>query len=295
MVKGIRMLVLAVSLGAIIVPTAAMADSGASPASVRNQMETSLMVSGHVDIETDGSVSHIDLDHEEKLPPGVAKFVRDSGLRWQFEPIEVGGQVVKARAPMNLRVVAKKLDNGNFQIDLRGVSFERYDSEDPQSIAMVKMDAPRYPTEAFRAGASGTVYLIVKVGRDGHVEDAVAEQVNLRIFTSEGEMRRLRKIFANASLDAGRKWTFRTPTAGEQATRPYWTVRVPVSYAISVGRLPTDEYGAWVSYIPGPRETAPWADKEKEGASFSPDTLGDGGVYLANSNAPRLLTPLQGG
>jgi hypothetical protein len=155
------------------------------------------------------------------------------------------------------------------------------------------MDPPRYPENAYRAGVSGTVYLILKVGRDGSVQDAVAEQVNLRVVAPEADMRTFRNIFAKSALSAARKWTFRPPTEGEYVAEPYWTIRVPVSYSFE-NHSKEGDYGRWVSYVPGPRERAPWVT-DKDRAGFSPDSLVEGGVYMASEKGPRLLTPLQGG
>jgi hypothetical protein len=293
MMKGVRTLAIAAALGVVLAPTHAAAGSGASPASVRKQIESSMVVSGQIDIEPDGSVSRLELDHEDQLPDGVIKLVRGNAMQWKFEPVERDGHLVKARAPMSLRVVAKKLDNGDYQVALRGVSFERYDAKDPTGLGTIKMEPPSYPSSAIRARAGGTVYLAVKVGRNGRVEEAVAEQVNLRIIAAEGDMRRLRKAFADSAIDAARQWSFRVPTQGPEAGRPFWNVRLPVSYALS--RDDPQPYGKWVAYVPGPRQPAPWLQAGKNGESFLPDTLADGGVYLADSQAPRLLTPLQGG
>lgn len=292
--KGIRSMALVLALGGALAPSMAMAAGGAGPGSVRKQIESSLVVAGDVYIETDGSVSRLDIDQEEKLPSGVVKLVRDNALQWKFQPVVREGHAVKAIAPMRLRVVAKKLDGDRYEIALRGVSFERYDEKDPRQVAAVSMPPPHYPTDAFRANAGGTAYLVVKVGRDGRVEDAVVEQVNLRVIASEGEMRRLRKLLADASVSAARKWTFRVPTEGEEASREFWSVRVPVSYSLSRNIAEGQTYGQWISYIPGPREVVPWADRTPR-ADFSPDTLVDGGIYMADSAAPKLLTPLQGG
>lgn len=293
MVKVIRGLALALALGGTVASSLAMAASGAGPGSVRKQIESSLLVEGEVYIETNGSVSRLELKKEDQLPGGVVKLVRDNALQWKFEPIERNGQAVPAIAPMRLRVVAKKVGEDRYEIGLRGVSFERYNAKDPHSVAYEKLDPPSYPTEAFRSGAAGTVYLAVKVGRDGRVEDTVAEQVNLRVIASEGEMNRFRKLFADNAIAASRKWRFRVPTEGEAAAEPYWSVRIPVSYSLDRGPSERD-YGKWVSYIPGPRQAVPWRDAANS-ANFAPDTLVEGGVYMADSHTPKLLTPLQGG
>ena len=288
MVRGWRVGVLAVVVAAMgLAAPAFAADKSAE------QIEASMLVTGNVDIETDGSLSQLQIDKEQALPAGVVKFVRDNARHWKFEPVLRDGKAVQAQAPMRLRVVAKKLPDGSFQVGLRGVSFERYDANDPELAVATVRGAPKYPVEAFRAGAAGTVYAVVKVGRNGRVEDAVAEQVNLRILSTDAEMRRLRRMFADATLSALRDWRFRVPTQGENVDKPFWTVRIPVSYAID-GQPGESDYGTWVNYVPGPRESLPWAEAAAR-SSFAPDTLGEGGIYMADSHAPRLLTPLQGG
>jgi len=278
------------AIGLVAVATVA----GAVPGSVRKQVESSLLVTGEVDIEPNGSVSKIAIDHEEKLPEGVRTFVREAGLHWRFEPVLRDGKPIQARAPMSVRVVAKKVEGDQYRITLSGASFERRDDDSPERVGMVKMDPPAYPERAWRTNAAGSVYLVVKVGRDGKVQDVVAEQVNLRVLASEGEMRLLRNVFAKSALAAAKAWQFRIPTQGDTVDAPFWNVRVPVSYAMGgqpmEGRA--DDYGKWISYVPGPRTLVPWAQDDRAG--FSPDALIDGGVYMADSNAPRLLTPLQG-
>lgn len=292
MEKGKRHWSWVVLLGLCLTPAVA----GAVPKSVRQEVESSLLVEGTIHIERDGSVSAMILDHEDKLPSGVVTFVRNAGRRWRFEPVVRDGAVVKVSAPMSVRVVAKKLEGGQYQVSLVGASFERYDRDDPHGVRSVRMDPPCYPEQAFRAGASGSVYLLVKVGRQGQVEDAIAEQVNLRVLGNEGELRLLRNMFAKSAIAATRNWSFRVPTEGEAAEKPFWNVRVPVTY--SMGAEANDgldgSYGKWISYIPGPRQKAPWVE-DKEAAGFSPDTLKEGGVYMADSQGPRLLTSLQGG
>lgn len=68
---------------------------------------------------------------------------------------------------------------------------------------------------------------------------------------------------------------------------------MPVNFSLNVGGsdLVKHSYGRWDVYIPGPRQTAPWINKEL--ASQSPDTVPDGS--LATGNAPvQLATRLDG-
>ena len=286
-------------VGMLLLATPLLASAtrtGGGVTAVREQVENSMLVRGNIHVEVDGSVSNVVLEQQDKLPSGVVSLVRRAATAWRFEPVEVDGKVVKAIAPMSVRVVARKVEGGNYEVSLRGASFQSYDAADPQDIASLSMPAPQYPPLAAAAGATGNVYLLVKIGRDGKVQDAFAEQVNLTFLSREAEQRRYRDMLAKNAVAAARRWTFRVPSEGEAATLPYWTVRVPVNYSMNSGRPSNaDEYGRWTSYVPGPREQAPWR-LEGQGAESSPDTLAEGGIYMADRNTgPRLLTPLQGG
>lgn len=267
----------------------------ASPGLVRKQVESSLLVKGQIDIEPDGSVSGVAIDREDQLPESVRGFVRESAGRWKFEPVLVDGKAVRARAPMSARLVAKKIEGDSYQVGIRSVNFESHDAGDPSRVESIELNPPRYPVEAFRSGIQGDVYIAVKVGRDGRVMEAVAEQVNLMVFGTEPQMRKSRQILAKGALEEARKWRFRGPTAGARVDDPYWTVRVPVHYRVYDGPVPAaPAYGRWEAYIPGPREPLPWADVADQ-AGFSPDALVEGGVYTAGiDHVPKLLTPLQG-
>lgn len=295
MVRVLRVVVLATALS-VALPVMAGTKVLHGPAAVRERVESSMLVRGTLQIETDGSVSAVQIERQEKIPEGVAKIVRNAAAAWRFKPVEVNGEIVRVSAPMSVRVVARKLEGGSYEISLRGASFDKYDDADPHNVARLTMPPPRYPERAFRAGASGNVYLLVKVGRDGRVADVAAEQVNLRIITRESDQRILRDMFADSAVAAARRWTFRVPTEGSLVAQEYWNVRVPVSYSLGSGPTGGEGvgYGSWVSYVPGPFVAAPWV-QEKPDVGFSPDTLADGGVYLVDGGkAPQLLTPLQG-
>jgi TonB family protein len=212
-----------------------------------------------------------------------------------FEPALRDGKPVPARTPMTLRLVAKRQQGDRYQVEIRHASFAAYDPKDPRAVTSIRTPPPAYPEAAYRAGASGSAYLVLKVARDGSVADAAVEQVNLRIVASESEMQRLREIFARSALAAARKWRFRPPSEGKDVSAPYWAVRVPVNYSLrdQPNQGMDGSYGHWISYVPGPRARAPW-DTGEDASGFSPDALSAGGVYMVDNNGPRLLTPLQG-
>lgn len=261
--------------------------SAAGPASVREQVEATLLVKGTIDIGADGGVDGYTIEQQEQLPEGIAGVIDRVVPRWRFEPVHVGGRAARVRAGMNLRLVARKLDNGDFAVQIRDAGFNQ-ESEPGELVIGDQIRPPRYPPDALRTGVSGTVYLALKVGRDGRVEEAMAEQVNLRVVGSERQMRLSRELLAKAALAAARYWTFKTPTTGEHQDDPYWSVRTPVSFEIQGKPVPEDHQ--WHAYVPGPRQTIPWfTDDDREPSAA--DALAAGGVYPLNGG-PRLLTSL---
>jgi hypothetical protein len=270
-----------------------MATAG-GPGAVRKQIESSMLVTGEVAVTADGRVDTITLDQPEKLPPGIVDFVQGQVRQWTFEPVLREGQAVPARSRMSVRVVGKKIDNDRATIGIRNAAFPGPAPAEGESVSSKSMRPPSYPPGALNGGATGTTYLVLKIDRDGKVIDAVVEQVNLTVVARESDMVKLRQLFTNASLAAARKWIFLPPTTGEHAGAEYWSARVPVDYLMH-GQKPRTGYGRWQSYVPGPRQSIPWQE-ESESASFSPDALAEGGVYLAGAkNQLRLLTALDDG
>lgn len=262
----------------------------AGPRAVRKQVEASMLVTGTIDVDAEGEVGGYVLDQVEKLPRGVAEFIDTNIAQWKFEPASVNGRSMEPRNRMSLRVVAKKLEDGNYLIRLHAVSFDALERIPGSYATGNNLTPPRYPVDAVRHGVSGTVYVLVKVDRDGKVQDALAEQINLRYIDTERQMERWREMFAAVSLSAARQWEFLTPTQGEGADEDYWVVRVPVDYSFP-GQAGS-KYGEWAAYVPGPRHSPSWRQEDAPG--FSPDALPDDGIYQAsNKGGLRLLTSLQ--
>ncbi|GAB3065474.1 hypothetical protein GCM10027214_34890 [Stenotrophomonas tumulicola] len=290
---------LAVAMSALL--PVAHADDAAKPETprtaqqIRATAEASMVLTGTIDIATDGSVEKVALDRREKIDPGIVRFIERSADSWRFEPIVQGGINVPARAPMRVRVTGRTTDGGGMQVMLSDANFSNYDPDDTESTVGLKMTPPRYPSDAFSMNAMGTVLLQLKIERDGSVGDVVAEQVNLRTVGNERMMQNMRQSLSKAAVAAARRWTFRVPTTGDHVDEPFWTVRVPVSFDISDTLRPKDDYAAWQAYIPGPRqEEAPWRTAKPEEARGS-DLMPAGGVYMVGlDKGPRLLTPLGG-
>lgn len=255
----------------------------------RKQAESSLRVTGNIVIGADGTVQAHELDPEAPLTPALADFIGRSVAQWRFEPVKVDGEVVVAKVPMSLRLVAKRSEDGNYEVRIASTHFggskPHVGTDVPQSA---EMEPPIFPRQALRMGGKGVVYLIVQFGADGKVMNVDAEQVNLRVAGTDSQMKELRKQFTDASIRAARHWVFVPPTTGEEAGRSDWLVRVPVDFKFA-GESDSKP-GDWDTYIPGPRNRdMPWAHEQLETAG-SPDALPDSGVYSLREGA-KLLTP----
>ena len=286
-----------IGLALALLATAALA---AGPGAVRKQAEASMLVTGQVRIEPDGSVSGWELDRRDTLPEVVTELIDRAITAWRFEPVLVDGKPAKVEAAMSLRLVANRLDDGGYQVSVRSSYFgdDAKGSEGmvkegraDETVHAIQMRPPSYPPQAAKAGIRGTVYLVLRIDREGTVDDVFVEQVNLRNIGSERQMDLMRAVLAKPTAAAARKWTFAIPTAGEQAGNGYWSIRVPVAYMLDGER--DAAYGRWETYIPGPRHRVPWDDGEPD-PNAGPDALIAGGVYPAGKGI-RLLTPLHEG
>jgi hypothetical protein len=283
---------LALALGGSIV-AGAPAAAAQSSAAVRQTAEGGMVLTGQINIGTEGQVEGFALDQREKVAGDLASFVDRSVQTWRFEPIVRDGKPVHARTQVSIRLSARSGPDGNDMVTLESASFGEYDKDSTEQVTAIKLQPPVFPTPAFDMGGRGEVMLIVQVGRDGKVMDVIAEQVNLRVAGDARQMQKLRDVFARQSVNTARRWTFRAPTTGADKDEPFWTVRVPVNFDYADSK-PDAGYGQWRVYIPGPRAEASWRSAEQREKDVA-GPLAAGGVYMADvNNGPRLLTKLGG-
>lgn len=262
------------------------------PGGVRKRVQASMLLTGTIVVAPDGSVRSYAIDHADEVEPAALTLVNRSVPEWKFEPTLLAGKRVAAKANMSLRVVAKPVGEGNYALSIKGTHFGQNDPGN--DISYKARVSPRYPPQAVQARVGGTVYLLLRVGRQGQVEDAAAEQVNLAVVASDLELAQWRKVLANSALAAARQWTFNLPTSGDHADAPYWIARVPVKYSLIMMDKPkVQEYGKWQAYVPGPKELVPWLD-DKRLLSGSVDALPGDGIYQLHQSGLHLLTPLSG-
>jgi TonB family protein len=284
---GRNFLVLALCLATAVVCAPAAAPTAHT---MKQQVEARMLVTGSIDIEPDGHVSAVSLDELEKIPDAVVDLVERAAAKWRFEPIVVEGVPVPARASMSLKVIANKVPDSRdeFRVRLDGARFGDERKADA-GIDSVEMKPPTYPKGALYDGVSGTAYVALRLGSDGRVEDLVVEQVNLEQVADKRRMDNWRKDFANAALEAARKWQFslRPDMPDDPASR---TVRVSVDYKVVNAPKRRD---AWSVYVPGPRSEIPWLEGEDQ-STVPPDALAADTVHPA-SNGRRLLSALDPG
>lgn len=266
-------------------------DSDASNVrAMRKQVESTLLVSGKIVIAPDGTVKEYKLDDTRALGAPLEQFLDANIRRWRFQPVVLDGAVVTAEAPMRIRLVAHPQDGGGMQVRIAATWFGEEDDGRPATDFphQGRMTPPSYPREAQMLEAQGIVYLVVSIGRDGKVQQADVERVNLRTLGTEQQMAALRRQFAEASLRAARDWTFLPPTTGKEAELDHWLVRVPVDFQMVGLRQPKP--GEWQSYIPDPtvRELPSWA-RERLRFAGSPEALPDSGVFPLTPSRFQLL------
>src|SRR5690606_21600620 len=181
-----------------LVATATAGIRRLAPESVRNQVEVSMLLTGTIDIERDGSVSGYVLDDRAKVPDYVVAILDRQVPAWRFEPTLRDGQAVPVRSQMSLRMVGSPVGEDSFQLSITGVSFGEYSDDATDYVTRDSLEPPRYPMDMVRIGGAGTVYLVLRIGRDGRVDDLFVEQVNLTTLGAEAQMVRMRDKLAKA-------------------------------------------------------------------------------------------------
>jgi len=263
---------------------AGLALAASKEGGVRSQVEASMLVSGTIVVDALGRVSEYRLAQESSLPPPLLAIVDRRIRAWQFEPVLIDGKQVLVRSPMQVRLVTKR-DGEKFLFRIAGATFGSSRSDDEVPTSNGPLAKPRYPEYAYTSNVGGTVYLGVRIGRDGSVEEAVAEQVNLRSLGSEREMARFREILADSSIAVTRKWKFNYPTRGEWASAPFVSARVAIEFLAL--DMPSERTGKWMTYVPGPRQIVPWRDRDA--ANQAADAIAVDGVYPDDPRALRLI------
>jgi hypothetical protein len=264
---------------------------GGNQAAVRQQIEASLDVSGSIAVDDKGNVTSHTIDHPDQLSPGVVDLVAKTIPTLHFKPVLQDGQPHAVVAKMNLVLVANHVDPEHVSIRIRSARFTESEPPASEQISIKSRASDRSIAHAIMiAGVGGTVYVAVRIDRNGRVIDAQAQQVNLRVVAGEKQMRRWREELAKPTLATLRKYTFAIPITGPQANDSEFSGILPVMIMLD-GQAPP-KYGQWKSYVPGPRQHIAWLDdKEDTSGSEAIPT----GTFAQAGTALTLLTPLGDG
>lgn len=222
----------------------------------RKRTVGSMMATGSIDVLSDGKVGHYDIDQSSMLPAAVLQVISHIVPTWQFEPVVQNGMPVTSHSKMSLRVVANPVEGGKYAVSIDGADFGRevagVTEAATDSLSEHTTPEPTYPRDLAAEHVTGTVYVLLRVDRSGHVEMASAQKVNLRVVADERSQEMFRKKLAFAATSAVRHWTFNVPTTGKDVDQPCWWARVPIRFSTKGEHVPG--YGEWEVYDPGPLE-----------------------------------------
>jgi len=276
---------------------------------VKRSVEASMLVTGEIAVNPDGSVYGYSLDHRDKLPAPVVKLIGGTLPHWKFTPVKVDGKAVLAKASMSLRIVAKQVDAKHDAISVEGAAFgtetfrsgKTAECANHACLAYLEWQRPSYPYNLVQDLVSGTVYLVIEVDRQGKVAQVAVEQVDLRRVAEQSMLDHWRRELGRVSMEAARKWTFQVPRAGPEAGKDHWIAIIPVNYSIGIpgtGKtIGEPGYGQWDVYVPGPVHAIPWAEAQRKqvASNGSADAIPDNGVPFVADTRFVLLTSLGGG
>lgn len=284
---------------AVVLLGSSFGSAAIRPSDVRKQAELGMLVRGSVDIDLEGGVESYSIEQAEKLPSAIVEMFSRQIPRWKFDPVLVDGKPARARTKMQLRVVAKPAGDDAYDVVIQSASFYGGENTGQERVG-IKQRTPLGPLvrAMMQSGATGDVYLALKIGPDGQVLDGVVEQVNLTVSGSDKQMRNARQVLGDSSLALVRKWTFSVPTKGRHADQPYWSGILPFTFQLSEnGRPPEDGYGRWKAYLPGPCAPIPWRDPGEDGSTVDSrcDSVAPEGAFTLDGDGPRLQTPLMQG
>lgn len=270
----------------------AIATTSAISADGRPPSEASMLVTGTLELNGDGSVRSYTVDHQEKLPASVTEVIHKNAPAWKFQPPDPE----ESSGKMTLRIVARPIDDKRDSVNIAGATFGDVQAADGKHIRYNNTSVmPFYPKYAFYGHETATVYVLVQIGRNGKAHDVFAEQVNLGAYASKSEMDGYRRIFAEASTKAIREWTFVVPTRGKTADAPFWYIRIPVVFDMADRSRPLpDDYGKWHVYVPGPRRQPPWLRSRATVSTASPDAISNGSLQQLDTGM-QLVSALEGG
>lgn len=215
----------------------------------RRPLRYEIDASGTLTIEPDGRVSEVDLE----MKPAVREAYRRAIKGWTFDPVEVDGRVVRAKAHFRLVGFGLPIDGSReVQLGVEHVWFlDPPQVREAASSPLQPLRPPTYPSNAAQAAFGATVELLLKIAQDGSVADAGVASLSLDAWQIESRRRAedFAESFAERALRAARDWSF----AGHPDATPGGTVIVPVTF-----HPPQRPLDGWRPQIPVDVTLLPW-------------------------------------
>ncbi|WP_109127433.1 energy transducer TonB [Dyella sp. C11] len=267
-----------------------LAATGTQATQVDPLAEASMVIEGKATLNPDGTVASYTLREPDKLPKAIVDLVDQNLPHWQFHFAGATAPTGPVQETMSLRIVATDVDDKHTTVRIASAQFEDVSQGVNDHVTSKVRKTPAFPFRSLNGRMSGTVYVLVRVERDGTVKEAAAEQVNLHRYAEQDMLKIYRKDLAQAAVLAIKQWTFTVPTEGPSAQQPYWYVSVPVHFLLGNDDYNGHAYGMWEIYVRGPREAIPWFTDEKRLAE-AVDATPDGSVHQLGSGA-ELMTSL---
>jgi hypothetical protein len=246
--------------------------------------KASMLVIGWIDVRPDGSVRDHGLALSDTLPQIVRKLVDNKVSGWKFrfdKPVDT-----VQHETMYLRITVTPVDDKHDSIAIGSASFVDANWKRTDHPFLNELSAV-YPHAAKASHVTGTVYLALRINRQGKVEKAAVEQVDLDVYGPEKLLSQFRDLLANAVVEGVKSTTFNLPSTGSHVGDSYWDIRQPVPCRIITdGVPPMDNYRILLPYNPGPIQLASWLPGDAQ-AAMPPDAnfvvtaaQGDASVHL---------------
>lgn len=221
-------------------------------------MHYEIDASGTLVIEPDGRVSEVELQIKPSLHADYLRAIRG----WTFEPVEIDGVVVRAKAHFRMTGFGRPIDDSDaVQLGIGNVWFLDPPAKDGGAAQRPgqPLRPPSYPTSAAAAAYGASVNLLLSIAEDGSVADAgvVGLALDTWHIDARGRAENFAESFAERALRAAREWSF----AGHPGVTPGCTVIVPVVFL-----PPQRPRDGWRPRIPIDVTLLPWMVAAKQEA-----------------------------
>jgi hypothetical protein len=252
--------------------------------------KASMLVTGWIDVFPDGSVRDHGLALADTIPQVIRRLVDKKVPAWKFRFDKPVNAV--QREIMYLRITVTPVDDKHDSIAISRASFIDASWRLTDHPYLNGGSVGTYPYAAKASHVTGTAYLALRINRQGKVEKAAVEQVDLDVYGPEKLLSKFRNLLADAAMEGVKSATFNLPSTGSHVGDPYWDIRQPVPCRIVTdGVPPMDNYRILLPYNPGPIQPVSWLPGDVQ-AAVPPDANFVVTAAQGDSTA-HLVTPLR--